>query len=246
MSKKELVVKNPSDLTVSDMVADWGEAPALSSNDLVIPKILPQQGLSKFVTDGDARFGDFCNSITGEVLGSVSQPLEFIPFFMFKYWAINKKVVDKNGKADFVFTHMEPCTNENENLPWQYEIDGVEHSRQLNRAFYCLVKGQPLPLIVSFKGMSSKAGKILATQMYTINAVQKLPPSARVMTLIGKKEQNDKGTYIVLDVKVARDATKEEILESLQWFKTIKTTNVTFEHKDEEDLKVDVTNNKDF
>lgn len=223
----EVVNKNKTDITVQDMAADWCEKPELSANDLVIPKILAMQGLSNFVTEGKAKFGDFVNSITGEVLGDMSKPLEFIPFYMTKYWAISKKV---NGK--FEFNSIEPCNTNNENLPWEFQVDGVEHTRQLNRAFYVLVEGQPLPLILSFKGMSSNAGKILATQMYTINSVKKIPPPGMTMELHGRKQQNDKGTFIVLDVRVKGETPKEKVAECLNWFRTIKSTQVRHDNSD--------------
>ena len=61
----------------------WGDAP-VSARDIIIPKILAMQGLSELVTDGKAKFGDFVDSVTHQVLGSIDKPLEFVPFHMTK------------------------------------------------------------------------------------------------------------------------------------------------------------------
>ena len=72
---KSVVKKEANEVSID--LAEWG-TPDVDATDVVIPKILAQQGLSKFVTEGKAKFGDFCNSLTGEVLGDLSKPISLV------------------------------------------------------------------------------------------------------------------------------------------------------------------------
>jgi hypothetical protein len=217
MSKKELVAANQeSSVAIHQDLSAWGDT-QVSSNDIVMPKILAMQGLSQFVMDGAAKFGDFCDSLSGEVLGSISKPIEFIPFLMDKVWIISKREGQK-----YQYSHTEPVTADTENLPWEdIDAEGKAIKREYVRAFYVLIPGRPIPYTLAFKGTSAKSGKILATQMYITNRMSNLSPAGVVMTLEGVKQQNDNGTYVVMSVKANRKTTPEEEGQALQWFKTI-------------------------
>jgi len=94
--------------------------------------------------------------------------------------------------------------------------------------------------LIRFKSKSVKAGKKLATQMYAINmASNKLPPCATVMLVSGKKEQNDKGTFVVLDVAAKAPSSKEQISECAKWINVVKMGGV--KAHDEEIEKEDKT-----
>src|SRR3954471_23034774 len=62
---------------------DWG-MPKLTAQDVVLPKILAMQGMSKLVTDGVAVMGEFRDSLNNVVLGDLKNPIEFIPFHLEK------------------------------------------------------------------------------------------------------------------------------------------------------------------
>lgn len=198
----------------------WGAAP-VSAQDIVIPKILCMQGLSELVTDEKAKMGDFVDSLSKEIIGSVSKPIAFIPFHLEKIWIISEK---KQGENDFKFKEIIPVTPANENMRYQEVVDGAELKREYTRNFYVLrPEDMSLPYIISFKGKSAKAGKQLATQMYVRNAAEGKNPAARVMNLSGFKEKNDKGTYYVLNSSVSRDSEFDEQMQALQWYKTVSS-----------------------
>jgi hypothetical protein len=196
----------------------WGASP-VSAQDIVIPKILCMQGLSELVTEDQAKMGDFVDSLTKQVIGSASKPIEFIPFHLEKIWIISEK---KAGESDFSFKEIVPVTPANEGMRYQEVVDGVELKREYTRNFYVLrPDDMGLPYIISFKGMSAKAGKQLATQMYVKNAAEGKNPAAKVMKLGGFKEKNAKGTYYVLSTTEARDSEISEQKQALQWYKTV-------------------------
>ena len=84
-----------------------------------------------------------------------------------------------------------------------------------------LEEGGALPYMIEFKSTSLRAGKKMATQMYTKNLASGLSPAAKVFVLSLTKEQNDKGTFAVFDVAVDRNSTGDEQAEALKWFKLL-------------------------
>jgi len=71
-----------------DVNQGWDNDVYLGANDIIIPKILPMQGLSVMVADGKAMMGEFRDSLSGEKLGSIAEPIPFIPFHVEKVWDI--------------------------------------------------------------------------------------------------------------------------------------------------------------
>jgi hypothetical protein len=210
-------------------MADWGQ-PAVSSRDIVIPKILCMQGLSELVTEDKAKMGDFVDSMTSEIIGNYKdKPVQFIPFHLEKIWIISKKV---QGQGDFSFDSITNVTPENEGMRYQEVVDGVEYKREYTMNFYVLrPEDTSLPYIISFKGMSSKAGRILATQMYVRNSAAGLVPPAKIMELAGTKDKNDKGTFITLNSKAVDESSAEQIDSAFQWYKTV-TSGGTKAHEE--------------
>lgn len=233
MSKSKEVAKKESGVVAQhNNMADWG-TPAVSGKDIVIPKILCMQGLSQLVVDEKARMGDFVDSMTDEIIGNYSsKSVEFIPFHLHKIWIISKKVGN-----DFEFHTIEDVTPANEGRRYNEVIDGVEYKNEYTMNFYVLrTEDMSLPYIISFKGMSSKAGKILATQMYVRNAAAGKIPPAFVMELSGSKDKNDKGTFITLATSAKRESSAEEIDNAFNWYKTVTAGGVKA-HEAEEKAK---------
>jgi hypothetical protein len=136
---------------------------------------------------------------------------------MDKVWYISKF----NGKK-FKFDHVVPVSVTNENWKWNdVDEEGVEIQRTMARNFYCLVEGEELPFVVSFKGTGAKTGKVLGTQIYITNKAMQLPPPAVTMKLTAHKETNDKGTYYVWDVAPAHKTSDELIAKAFEWYQLI-------------------------
>jgi len=224
---KQVAKRNeaPVAATASDL-NEWGDN-EMSSQDLVIPKILAMQGLSNFVTEGRATFGEFRSSVDCELMGDLKNPIEFVPVYMEKIWVVSKKVGDQ-----FKFVRVDKVTPENERLPWSEVVNGVDIKRDFVRNFYVLLEGHAIPFIISFKGMSARSGKVLATQMYTLNSAANLPPCAIKMQLSGVKDSNDKGTYVVLQAEPCGNASQEECKSALKWYKTIVSGNTKADNSD--------------
>lgn len=233
MSKKQEVAKQESkEVAMSQDMGAWG-APQVSSQDIVIPKILCMQGLSQLVSDEKAKMGDFVDNMNEEVIGNYkSKPVEFIPFHMEKILIVSKLIGN-----DYKFERIEKVDASNENMAYELEIGGEKFKNEYCMNFYVLRPEDPsLPYIISFKGMSRKAGKILATQMYVKNAAAGKIPPAYVMELSGTKESNDKGTFIVLNTKSTRESSADERQAAFNWYKTVNAGGVKV-HEDEMNAK---------
>lgn len=198
---------------------EWG-AGDVSSRDLVIPKILAMQGLSELVSEGKAKLGDFVDSVSGEVLGSIEKPVEFIPFHMEKKWIISRK---KKGEGKFEFERYEDVTAQNMDYPFEAQEGEDTIKYEYTLQFYVLLPHDTsMPYVISFKSTSLRSGKVLSTQMYVRNRAAGLVPPAYVMELGGKKEKNDKGTFIVMETKPKGKTPDNLLIECLNWYKVIK------------------------
>jgi hypothetical protein len=213
---KEVTTTNSTEVAIVGL-DDFGAAP-VSSQDILIPKVLVMQKMSKLLDqDEDLKEGDLVDSLTGEKIGGLKEPLEILPFHMEKVWFKSKK-----EGGEFKLIGIEDVTIENENMRYSEVVNGVEYKNEMHMRFYCLrPSDMSLPIVLTFKGMSQKKGKILATQMYIKNRSAGMNQAGMVMNIGVTKEANDKGSYVVLNPSAARKSTQEEQRECLQWFKTL-------------------------
>lgn len=212
-------------------LSDWG-VPQMTSRDIVIPKILPMQAMSKKVTAGEAKFGEFRDSLTDEVVGDEKRPIEFIPFFMEKCYVVMRK-----EKGQYKFNRTVPLVAENEGEDFEQTNEGHEEKWYRTQNFYVLFpneieNGAAIPKLLSFRSSSAKAGNKLATVMFMQNLKAGKTPAAQVMQLSGAKTSNDKGTFIVMDVKTVRESTEAEVAEAFNWVKTIRAGSAKVDHSD--------------
>lgn len=228
---KEIAKQESTELTVGSL-QEWGTQ-EVSSNDILIPKILAMQGLSQLVADGKAAIGELRDSVNGTFLGSPDKPLEFIPVHIDKVWVISEKKGDR-----FQYSRTEPVTRANENLPWEeIDEDGIVVRRDYTMNCYCLLpvdieNGFPIPYTISFRRTSLRAGKKLFTQMYVRNRQAGLIPAAMKMLLSVQKIKNDKGTFFVFDTDISCKATADEQNAAFALFKTIQSGGAKVDDSD--------------
>lgn len=212
----------------------WGSE-NVASSDLIIPKILATQGLSKLVSEGKATVGEIRDSLNGEKLGDKSTPVDIIAFSSFRTWVIFEK---RNGKDEYVKT--ERITPENEGWAINEVVNGVEVRRDKCLNFYVLLpseieSGMAFPYLVSLRRYGMQAGKKLSTFAAKLKAFNK-PIAAKVFKLGVVKQENDKGVFFVFDVTAGRDSSAAELAEAHKWYKTVQTATVKH---DDSDLKAE-------
>lgn len=204
----------PEDVAASN----WGAIETMETTDLLVPKIYHQQAMSKFVADGNARPGDFCDSLTGAILAKKEDKLSVIIFGAFKTMVISKQ---QNGQfvLDKIVTILPENAREFASKPLTEEIAGVTYKNNLQYNFYCLIAGKEaeLPYVLSLGSTKTKAAKKLNTMLYKLSALKR-PGASVVFDLSSTTEKNDKGSWAGLEITQGRDATQAELLRAHAWY----------------------------
>lgn len=225
---KAIAVKEPTALATYDGLMD--DTP-VASTDLVIPKLLLMQGLSELVSQEKAKLGEIRDSIDGNLFGNKELPLEIIPFKTFKTWVLYEEM---NGK--FEYKGQIPMTPENENWSWDDTVNGVKVRRDACINYFCLVPKEIehemfFPYLVSFRRTSYFAGKKLETHRAKLRLFKK-PISFKTFLLSSTRQENDKGTYYVYDIKEGRHTAEKELEAVKQWCDTMSKQSVRVDDSD--------------
>lgn len=245
----ELSVQQNKEVSIerANLINEWG-VPQTSAQDIIIPKILPLQGLSVLVTQRKGMMGEFRSSIDGALIGSIDTPFECIPFFLDKTWDVKAQQADGSYKwIKSVPVVENPASPDyNDNWKWEGVLDGakVQNIRRFN--YYVLLpsevaNGAAIPYMFSFKSTSIKQGKTLYTQMFIKNIKAGLPPAAFTIKIGGSIVTNPKGTYVVPSYTMDRKATDKELQECLTWIKMIKGGKVKVDTTDEDMVDASVS-----
>ena len=206
----------------------WGAVEEMETTDLLVPKIFHQQGLSEFVKKGSAKAGDWCDSLTGDVLAAREAKLEVIVFGLYKTMIISKLDPRKNK---FFFDKSVTLTRENARewatMPFEMENNEGTFRYNLYYNFYCLLPNRikDLPYVLSLGSTKTKAAKKLNSMMQKLSQYNR-PSAAVVFTLQSVEESNDQGSWYGADVGQGRDATAEELLRVNAWYLKSKSQTI--------------------
>lgn len=243
---KEIVAQNQETELMAVPEGSWGTE-NISSQDLLISKMLLMQPLSTLVVDGKATPGDMVDSVSQQILGNKNKPVEIIPIHMTKTWSIFKNV---GGK--FEYDHMEPITPANEQQPYEFTVDGVQYQRNKDMNFFVLLRSEAkeasaFPRVITFRRTSSMAGRNLATH-FAKAAMEKMPPAAYAFNVSCTMEKNDKGSYFVYHVERTTRTEVPEIAAAYRWYKTLQTqTHRVDESENEgEQAKAPASNTQEY
>jgi len=235
---KAVTNKQPTDVADPSDLNAWGPAPSITVKDLVIAKILMCQPGSKAVAEEKAKFGQLIDSVNGTIIGGVDAPFVIIPFHMEKMWVRMRK---EGKKWKF---WIEVPINEDVNSPgynddWEYETEDAEGEIQNLRTWntFCLLEadlkdGKAIPYTISFKSTSSRAGQKLITQMYVTNVDAGQGPAAVAMEISATKREKDGNNFAVMDIRVARNSTKEEIAAAFKKHQAFRKGGYRVDHSD--------------
>lgn len=236
--KKDLAVRDEMKSVVGygDGNEAWGAGKNADKKDIVLPKILLMQGLSALVGKGLAKVGDMIESLEEQIIGSPTEPVEMIIFDTFKTFETynNKK---------WVSTEM--FKPEMAALPWNELVNDVDVERKTVINYYGMLvadikAGVPFPVVITFRGMSYKAGKKLTTLFTRLEAFEK--PSASIVLSIGaEQEENDKGKFHVFTVAKSRNSTKEEVAACFEWYKLLEKKKDSIKVQEEKSSTMNTT-----
>ncbi len=215
-------------------------------SDIIIPKLLLMQQMSRFVTEDKARSGEFRSSLDGKLLADKDEQLEIIPFKVYKTWI----TFSKQGN-DFI--GQEPFTLANANKPREetLDIDGrsveVKNMETLN--YYCLLPdeiktGVFMPYVISFRSTGYMAGKTLETYRIKLKEFNK-PLCFKTFNLGCEQREKDNKKYYAMTISEARNTTDQELDAVKHWMNVVKQNDVKVDESEFEAAVSDSGNEKD-
>lgn len=237
---KNVPAKKEETALSAPMDQAWGSE-GLDSKDILVPKLLLMQGLSKKVNEGEAQQGQVVDSISGKVVGGIKniktkegEPITMIAFSSFKTWIESEKIGDK-----YEYRKQYAMTPENADQAQEEVVNGISVRRDRCLNFYVLLKdqiadGTAFPYCVSFRRTSMKAGRKIATIAAQLKALGSKPLAFKNLHLSVTHMQNDQGQFWGFDVGAGENSSTQELNEAFRWHQALKTSTVRV---DDSDLK---------
>lgn len=181
----------------------------VDQEDLIIPRAKLIQALSPEMQEGieGVKVGTIINSLTKEVL-----PNEFIPIFSFKnYIRFNPRSKDDpNFDSDFepgaIIWRSTDVSDPHVLEQTKFGPNGEKPVAVTFLNFFSYFPGVAMPVIVSFSKTSYRTGK----QLLSLGKFCGGDMFSRKYRLSSQMETNDVGTYAVLKIAPAGDASTEE------------------------------------
>lgn len=210
-------------------------AAPIEMQNVLLPKILLMQPMSKPVINGQATFLELRETLNNELLAAPGQPIELIPFASETLWIIHEMVNDKRK-----FLRIEKAVD-GQDLPFEENINGKKIVRTKSLDFYCLIpkhieEGTDLPHVLAFRVTSLRVGKQLYTLAFVKNRRVGRDPWARVLKVSTVKSENDKGTFGIFKVEDSRAATEAECTSAKYWFNEVNAGKTVVDTSDLDDV----------
>jgi len=230
------------------------------ATDVTIPRLMLMQGLSELVTARKAQLGDMVRSTSAEKLGDPEEGVDFIPLTFRNKWLI-QELVPGNQKP--LFVRFEPRNAKNEHWPWDYkEGERVFKRVKVLEVFVLLprdvVKSQEakvefdktgiipdldvtlLPVVLTFRGMSYKAGTAVTTQFMRARGLAAelgvvVKPHGNTMNLTSKHTKNEKGEFYIFEVAAGPKAEPKHVEAADKWCQLLQqSSDVTVDDYEED------------
>lgn len=227
-----------------DIVNQENTLPALQSKrgleskigreDITIPRAKLLQALSPEVTEDNAtlRSGQLINNITREEL-----PTEFVPIIYTASWTrFNPRdskdpAFDPDFPAGALIWRSTDPEDERVIADGKWGENGEKPLAGKAHDFLAYFPGVPMPVVISFRNSSFKAGKSL------LSLVAFMPGDiwTRKYKLVVEKTENEKGKFFVLAVRTAGVSTPEENAQAENWYNLLKNTEYKVHEDNEEE-----------
>lgn len=214
---KDIAKNAEQEIVVYTKTESMGVADELTAADVQMPSIMLMQANAELVKDrlNNIKAGDFVNSITQEVWGSIDEPLKVcvVDVFKTRQWT----AVQGN---EWIKTEAWLPEFESEDYEIQHEGKTVKRQKIFN--YICF---RPLdireielptgekhyvanPFVIKFKGASSKNAKKF-NQLLRDYATFKQPSWCVNFLLTCYEDKNEHGTFFVFDFKKGNPTVRE-------------------------------------
>lgn len=197
-----------------------GLASNVTAQDLRLPRIALLQALSPQLNENDAlKAGMLFNTLTQEALPA---PVEFTPVFVFKN-VIKYRPREEGGGIIYKTTQftedvIKDCQWESTTKPVATEfINAV-----------ALIKGEDIPVIISFSKTSLKSGQDLLTFVQLSGQAWKYS-----YFLESQKVIKNNNTFYVLRVKRGKPSDADTIVEAASLYNSVKGMSIDTDFEDD-------------
>ena len=187
----------------------------IDNADLILPRLILTQALSKFVTELNMLPGVFVNSLTKQIVADTT----FIPVVANKYFDLLKKDVSSDRMVfDVRVTDKDDSRLEGRRF---FSEGNIRADVNTVIAVIALIDGKPI--IIPFTKTSYKTGKTLLTMAKFAGGAF----FAHKYKLSVKKEIMPKGTYFISEIVQAGESSQEEYNAALDLYKTFSKRSLT-------------------
>lgn len=232
---KEVAVKQSNMLAVASkalLELEAEEECYEDASDFEIPMIKLMQGLSDFVKEGKAGLGDYCSSMSGEILAKRNEKLELILLKKEMYY----NEFDESGDEKKYIGRI-PYTAETANLPYEDEHSYLsEKTKGLIKRYktvdWYVLKADPtdnifaaLPYVFRFQVSSLKVAKNLNSKLQVLKR-QGIPRAAKVFEFTSKINPTDQHKNLIPEITLGRDVTPSELEAATMWTKDLMKMSV--------------------
>ena len=252
----ELMKKEDTSVSTEVKSLSVGTEASDLMQDYLVPRLLLQQGLSEAVSNGEAFVGDVIRSTTGEAVFTCVQanktdtrdiprvsrenPIRIIPLGIRMVWTKMELINEK-----WEYRGNEPRNAQTAGLAQEYEENGTQWRRYATIDVFALLErdidaeladessdGMPdlskmlLPVYLSFRSTSLKAGKEISTYFSNILSYRakgkNIFPFSFSLPVWVEKTENDKGVFGVWKASQATKPVSTSHFEKAQvWFENI-------------------------
>lgn len=215
MPDKKKEVAKKEEVQTPAMLGGQGVLGAIDPKDLILPRIELGQAMSPSVQDGKNKAGEIYNSITNE---AIEAPIHVIPVKNEKNFI---RWVPRSEGGGMVYRTDDPQDKRVlEDTKW-----GTDGSKPLCTAylnFLCLIKGQEMPLVLSFKDTSYKVGRKLLTMMAMNGG------AIRSYVLGSASTTNNFGTFFIPTIDQGGTVEGEDLDRAVALHKSFAQTKMNF------------------
>jgi hypothetical protein len=201
---KNLTVKKQNEIDTTNYYVDF----EVDSADLIIPKIMLMQKVSKRVEEEEAKVGEFRENVSNKRLGDKKTNLVIAPITPIKKIYCESVKDNKNN----VVSYKEVPCNPNKPLPEQEDHPEGVLERQVAYQLFCLpineledyikADATPIPYVLTFKGASFYAGRQVFQAQFMYRNMRK-PPFALSFEISSTQATSKMGghTYYKMEIK---------------------------------------------
>ena len=221
---------------------DYSEDFAVDTADLIIPKIMLMQKVSKKVEEEEAKVGEFRENVGNKLLGDKKTNLHLAPVRPIKK-IYCESVKDKQGN---IISYAEVPAEPGKKLsPLEQTEEGTLERQEAYELFclplaelddYIKADAKPFPFVITFKGASFYAGRQIFQAQFMYKNMRK-PPFALMFEISSTQATSKMGghTYYKMEVKKTEEIVDSKRLSMLrELFNDLNTASVKVAESEEE------------